>query len=245
VLFITLVVSLLRFTTVPAQACSLASCVDGGTEMDANFVVMVHHDGKPLAGVTVEIISYDGDTIHTQSFTTTSDGTARITILPAGEYWLRAELLGISAAYECFHVAQQPSGSAQSRLEYEWGDHAKPTSRVAGKLMDIQPGTGGTPIWNLIHPVSVPISRARLRLQNAITGESFYVSSDPEGKFEFGLVPAGTYVLHVEGGIGRGYETTDVVVEVDPGWFRSSFWFTRVDGGGGSCMGPHLDLKTE
>jgi len=245
VLFILLVASVLRLGAVPARACSLAGCSDGGAEMDADFVVMVRHDEKPLAGVTVEIISYNGDTTVTRSFTTSPDGTARITTLPAGEYWLRAELLGVSAAYECFHIAQRPSRSAKKKLEFEWGDYAKTTSRVAGKLMDIQPGTGGTPIWNLIHPVSVPISRARLRLQNAITGESFYVSSDPEGKFEFGLTPPGTYVLHVEGGIGRDYEATDVVVKVDPGWFRSSFWFTRVDGGGGSCMGPHLDLKTE
>ena len=38
------------------------------------------------------------------------------------------------------------------------------TSTVAGSLIDTQPATGGTVLWNAMHSVDVPISRARLRL---------------------------------------------------------------------------------
>lgn len=65
--------------------------------------------------------------------------------------------------------------------------------RPAGVVVDSQPGTGGTPLWNLAHPVTVPIASAVLHLQNAKTREIFTAISDQHGEFQFGSVPDGTY----------------------------------------------------
>jgi hypothetical protein len=35
---------------------------------------------------------------------TGSDGMAHFSNLPPGNYWIKTELLGIGAGYECFHV---------------------------------------------------------------------------------------------------------------------------------------------
>ena len=119
-----------------------------------------------------------------------------MTGVPAGEYWLNAELLGISAAYQCFHIAQsKPSKKAKSQLKYEWGSIAPTMRRVSGRMEDSQPATGGTPLWNISHYVTVPIIGARLRLQNAITRDMLTAVSDEDGAFMFDLLPNGTYVL--------------------------------------------------
>jgi hypothetical protein len=61
----------------------------------------------------------------------------------------------------------------------------------------------------------VPIAGARLRLQNAITAVVFDTSSDEHGRFEFGPIPDGTYVLHIEGGAtGRAYDPTDMLMKI-------------------------------
>lgn len=134
-------------------------------------------------------------------------------VLP-GDYWLNVELLGINAAYHCFHVARRSSRKAKGLLTYEWGDLAPAMRRVSGTLVDAQPGTGSTPLWNIIHRVSVPISSATLRLQNAITPEAFSTKSDDRGEFAFNLIPNGTYVLHIEGGTtGRSYDSTDLLIK--------------------------------
>lgn len=237
--------SLIAFFAVPSNACSLASCLHTGMEMRQDFAVTVTHDGKPLAGVAVQVTSsVEGKNRQPFSGITSGDGTVHVTNLPSGEYWLNAELLGISAAYECFHVSNRPSRKAKGKLTYEWGDEAPGTQRIAGKLIDSQPGNGGTPLSNLIHRIEVPISGAGLKLQNPTTGAVYTTTSDHNGDFAFDTIPTGTYVLHIEGGGAgeRGYDATDLLIELNFHATRNALLLTRRDAGGGSCGGTYLDL---
>jgi hypothetical protein len=197
-------------------ACSLVPCVNDGIEVNPNVSVRVKHEGNGLAGVTIDVIRSNPNAQRpVLSVLTGPDGIAGISDLEPGEYWLRAELLGIGAAYHCFHVAQHPSKHAKKLLRYEWGYGAPVVRRVAGTLVDTQPGTGGTPLWNLLHPLDAPISGAVLQLRNARTGELFMATSDSHGEFAFDLIPNGTYVLHSEGGrTGRPYDPTDLLIKI-------------------------------
>jgi hypothetical protein len=197
-----------------AVACSLVACINGGIDVAGTFDVAIKHDKKPLSGVVIEIKTNTSDSPVVFSGVTDAMGRAHVTKLPAGEYWLSAEFLGIGATYHCFHVDQRPSRKAKRVLAYAWGDFAPATRTVAGKLIDSQPGTGDSPLWNLVNRIDVPIGGAHLRLQNAITNEVFDTTSDSLGAFDFGAARTGTYVLHVEGGQGRAYDPTDLLVKV-------------------------------
>jgi len=220
--------------TSPVGACSLVGCIDSGVEVRRDFVVLVKHEGKPLQGVKVEVKTNVGSV----SFTgvTDSDGKATITDLAPGEYWLSAELLGIGAAYHCFHVARQSSRKAKRLMRYDWGDLAPTMRLVVGKLIDTQPGTGGTPLWNMTHPVHVAIAGAKLRLQSAITREAFATTSDDHGDFRFDSVPNGTYILHIEDGItGRRYDPTDLLMKVRLTGTKTAVVLSRQEPGATNC----------
>lgn len=230
-----IVLLLLPTVATPAGACSLVPCIDSGIEVRRDFSVLVKHDGKPLKGVKVEIKTSLGSIIS--AGTTDIEGRANVTNLSPGEYWLNADFLGIGAAYHCFHVAQPPTGKAKRVMKYSWGDFAIAMGRVAGAVIDTQPGTGGTLLWNLSHPVKVPVASAALRLQNAITGDVFIATSDERGDFEFDSLPNGTYVLHVEGGTGRAYDPTDVLMKVRADIARATVVLSRRETG---CGGVSL-----
>lgn len=201
----------------PASADELVPCANDGIELRQEFVVAVKHEGTALPGVHIEVTrgrrSLDKQII--KSSLTGPDGLARITALSPGRYWLSVGMLGIGAAYHCFHVDDKPSRRAKRRLEYEWGYGAPLIRGASGRLVDTQPGNSDNPLWNALHPVDVPISSATLRLSNARTGQVLRTTSDERGGFAFGPLPDGTYVLHCEGGTtGRPYEPTDVVLKI-------------------------------
>ncbi len=229
-------------SAIPSNACSAASCLDRGVEMRRDFAVKVTHDGRPLPGVTVQVTS-DGS--ERFSGLTLTDGTVRVTGLPPGDYWLNAEFLGIGAGYQCFHVSDRPSGKSKRKLTYDWGDEPPATRRIAGRLIDDQPGKGGTPLWNLVHRVNVPIRGAALKLQNPLTGATYNMDSDSDGAFAFDGIPEGTYVLHIAGGgtESREYDPTDLLIELSPSASRNTLLLTRREAGGGSCGGTSLDLQ--
>jgi hypothetical protein len=226
----------------PTSACSLVACLGRGIELQRDFVVLVKHEGKPLQGVTIRVT----DTAATVRFSgvTASNGMVRAASLPPGDYWLSADLLGVNAAYHCFHVAERASRRAKRRMIYEWGDFAPATSRIAGTLIDSQPGTGDTPLWNLVHRVNVPVREARLKLQNPLTGAVFSTVSDQNGAFAIDRVPPGVYVLHIEGGkSGRDYDATDLLINLSPRATKDKLVLTRREAGGGSCGGTSLELS--
>jgi Carboxypeptidase regulatory-like domain len=231
----------------PADACSVASCLNRGIELRHDFVVKVSNADRPVPGVTVEITGPQ-DTSEAKKFavTTDNDGIAHVTNLAPGDYWLNAEYLGIGAAYHCFHVSEKPSRKAKRKLFYDWGDLAPATRRVAGKLVDSQPGKEGTPIQRLLHRIDVPIVGAKLKLQNATTGAVYNTSSDANGTFAFDGVPPGTYVLHIDAGrVGpdREYDASDSLLALASSAKRDALLLRRREAGGGSCGGTSLELQ--
>ncbi len=232
---------------VRAAACSLAGCAGNGVETRANFTVRVIHADKPLAGVAVQVTAF-GDQQATQSFSsiTGKDGTARITGLRPGTYWLNAELLGITAGSQCFHVSNRSSWRSKSKISYEWGDLAPATRQIAGKLVDSQPGHDESPIMNLIHRIDVPINGARMKLQDPLTGNVYNSVSDDNGDFAFDSAPKGIYVLHIDGGTvsrDRDYDPSDILIRLSDTATRDSLLLKRREAGGGSCGGTYLELQ--
>lgn len=217
----------------------MAACLDHGPEMDRSLAVLVRHGGKPLPGVHVQITG-----AAQIEHVTGPDGKAVFPELSPGDYWLRADLLGITAGYQCFHVARRGSLRAKRLVRYTWGDEAPATRDAAGKLLDSQPGTGGNPVWNITHRVSVPIVGAQVDLRNPVTGEVFQTRSNQGGAFRFDHVPKGTYVLHVErGNTGRAFDPADLLLAVNPRATREQFVLIRTEPGGGSCGGTSLELQ--
>jgi hypothetical protein len=236
------VASFLVLISVRSNACSMAGCLNDGVEANQHFAVVVKHDGKPLAGVAVEITAEGKEQF---SGLTSTDGSIRISLSP-GHYWLKADLLGISAAYECFHINQQSSRNAKRKFIYEWGDYAPATQRIAGKLVDSQARKDGSPLWNILHRVEVPISGASLKLQDPVTGAAYTTTSDSSGSFLFDLIPATTYVLHIEGGLAgdRRYDATDLLISLSPTATRNELVLARKDASGGGCGGTSLELQS-
>jgi hypothetical protein len=240
---------ILTFPT-PSIACSLAGCLGNGVEVHRSFQVHISHDNKPLKGVTVEVRSFGGENNGTNLFSgmTASDGTVHIGSLPSGTYWLDAELLGITAGIQCFHVGSSASRKAKKQLTYEWGDLAPATRQIAGRLIDNQPGQGGTPIWNLLHRVDVPIGDAKLNLQNPLTSAAYTTVSNSDGEFSFRGIPNGIYVLHIDAGIAQGdreYRSTDLLIRLSDTAKRGTLLLARQEDSGTSCGDTSLKLLND
>lgn len=226
-----------------AAACSIAGCSNNGQEMQRSFTIFVTHGDKPLAGVAVHV-EHKGTELLSK--TTDANGAVLIRQLTPGDYWLKADILGTGVVYTCFHVNERPSRAAKIRLSYTWGDEAPATNRIAVRLVDSQPGKGGTPIWNLIHRTDAPVVDANVRVQDPLTHAVYTTNSDQDGQFSFDGLPNGTYVLHIEGGAAgdRAYDATDEVITLDSGAARNWLAFRRADADGGSCGGTELDLQS-
>lgn len=238
------ILAILAFAQYPLLACSAVACINGGSELRRAFVVVVRHEGRPLAGATVKVTSSSGDIVRF-SGTTANDGSVRVAGLEPGDYWMDAELLGINAAYHCFHISKRSGWRAKGRMTYEWGDFATSTRKVIGALVDSQPGTGGTPLWNLIHRVRYPVVGSALKLHNPLSGVVLTAKSDETGSFAFENVPDGLYVLHIEGGrSNRDFEAVDKLIRVTSKAADNRLVLIKSDAGGGSCGGTSLELTT-
>jgi len=241
--------AILTFFTIPVStiACSLVGCADRGVELRRNFIVTVSHQDKRLPGVSVQITG-NSDVAGHQSFSelTGVDGTAHFANLPPGDYWIKADLLGIAAGYECFHINSSASRKAKKSRRYEWGDEAPAARQAVGRLVDSQPGKGGNPLENLLHRVDVPIAEARLELRRPVMGTIYTAVSDANGHFTFDRVPDGTYVLHIDAGTAPGnrvFDATDLLVRFSDAAKRSTLLLSRREPGGGSCGGTSLEVE--
>jgi hypothetical protein len=89
--------------------------------------------------------------------------------------------------------------------------------------------------------VAVPISGAKLRLENAITNQTFNTTSNALCRFDFGSVQGGTYVLRIEGGeTGRSYDPTEIVLKVRRRTSAGTLEFTRTES---NCGDVYLMLS--
>jgi hypothetical protein len=85
-------------------AISMFGCSDRGVELRSNFSVKVKFQGRPLPGVSIEVRGADESEQQSHSELTGPDGLARFANMPPGNYWMKADFLGIAARYECFHI---------------------------------------------------------------------------------------------------------------------------------------------
>lgn len=218
------------FLPIRSLACSLQACLDNGAEVRGNFVVKIKFSGKPLAGVSVEVARYGAEPDAKPLFSgrTAHDGSVQVS-LPPGEYWLNTDLLGVSAGSMCFHVSDHPSSKAMQRVEYGWGDFADSTQRVAGSVIDSQPGKGDTPLMNMVHRTEVPIAYAPMELHDPLTGAVYLTTTDREGRFNFEAIPNGTYVLLVL--------DAHLLIRLDPSSKRDQLLLESRPADGGSCGG--------
>lgn len=182
-----------------ALATSAVSCLNRGIELRADFTVEVTHANKPLPGVSVEVKGSSESVGRLYSETTGGDGRVWFKKLPAGDYWVKVEFLGIGAGYECFHVNGTPSSGAKKRRRYEWGDMPVGVRQASGRLVDSKPGNDGTPIERLIRRIDVPVVGAQLELHQPFDGTTYRTVTDSTGFFLFEGVPDGTYVLQIVG----------------------------------------------
>lgn len=223
----------------PLAACSIAGCLDNGVELRSNFVVRVTHEDKPLPGVSVQVTAHG---IQVFPAKTEEDGAVHISSLPAGEYWLNAELLGISAGYTCFHVNSHASRKARKKLKFVWGDMPYATRQIAGRLQISELGKEGTLVWRVQHRIDVPIRSASLILRSPVNGDSYRTASDSDGHFSFAEIPTGIYVLHIEGGStpsGESFGPDDFVLRLAAS-AKSKKLVLTPNVGGGSCAGWSL-----
>ena len=159
----------------------------------------------------------------------------RISGLPAGDYWLSAELLGVSAAYTCFHVNSHASRKARKKLKFEWGDMPYATPQIAGRLQISELGKEGTLVWRLQHRLDVPIRNASLILRSPVNEAAYRTASDIDGDFSFGEIPAGIYVVHIEGGTtpsGETFGSDDFVLQLSASSKSGKLVLTPNVGGG-------------
>jgi hypothetical protein len=125
--------------------------MDRGDELRRSFTVKVTHQGKPLPRVSVQITgNSEGANPQTLSELTSGNGTAHFENLPPGNYWIKADLLGIGAAHECFHIKSSARKAKKDR-RYDWGDEPVSVAQAVGRLVDSQPGKGRSPRQNLRH----------------------------------------------------------------------------------------------
>jgi hypothetical protein len=240
--------SLLSFP-ISSAACSYTSCLGDGVELRGDFRVDVKHGGKPLPGVSIRVTrNAEDDSGEALSGITTSDGTLRIENLPSGKYWLNAELLGIDAGSQCFHVAPQPSRNAKTKIKYDWGDLVPASRHIEGRFVYAEPGQGGNRLWNFMHQVEVPINAASLTLSDPFSSKTYSINSDNDGHFSFGGVPDGLYVLHIQGGIasgGRSYESANLLIRLSKTANSDALLLKRTIADFGGCGGVDLELESK
>jgi hypothetical protein len=232
-------------TPKPSTACSLISCsTNDEDEVRRDFTVKVTLGGVPLSMVNTWVTRWPGDEKKLFSGVTGTDGNVRVSRLPPGEYWLYSELLGISAGGICLKINSHPSKSAKRIETFRWGDSAPTTRKVAGRLIDPAPGEGAAFFQNILKHVVDPIPEAKLELRDPLTGAIHNTLSDIDGRFSFGDIPSGTYVIHIEGGripIGHGFEPTDLLIQVTDTASRDLLLLER--SGGSTCGSPSLILE--
>ena len=214
--------------------------------MRSKFSVHVTIEGQPLQGVTVRVTYMEeGKTGDAFLGKTGTQGIALVA-LPAGNYWLETELLGVSAGAECFHVAKNSSWKATRRVTYEWAEMVPATRHLSGRFVDSQPGHGESALLNMLHRVDVPVPGATIRLQDPLTGKVIDTVSNGDGSFKFDSVPEGIYVLHIDSGIapgGRDFDSADLQIRLSREATRESLLLKHREAGAGSCGGTDLELE--
>jgi hypothetical protein len=189
-------------------ACSSAMCINDGPEFRGSFVVSVIHYHTPVSGVNIKIRPDDPKS-DVLSLQTDSAGQARLSNLPPGTYWMETDLLAVKTNAQCFHVKENPSKEALAQLELDWGDSSRAVKHPTGRVVDNAP-SASRPGSSNPRPL-----RARLTL-NRPDGAVYEIKTDDEGRFQFGEVPRGTFVLKIQPYDLERVEVDDLLLWIGP-----------------------------
>lgn len=228
----------------PSWACSMQACIgeDGhdGVEVSSNFEVVIRYGKTPLPGVQVTITGDSAPIV----LMTDAKGKVRFRKVPAGNYWIHAEMMGVWVGGECFHIRKYPTTKAKWQFSYDAGYYRYTTSTVEGKLTDLILGNDESPLLKLAHRRPVPIRGSTVSLKSTFSSVSLITRTDESGAFNFASVPDGVYVLRVEGGMSeREYGSTAIAIEVINSAVPTRLVFEQRDSSGGSCGGTEFRLE--
>lgn len=140
---------LLGFGVPAAFGCSMQSMEL--RQVSPDLIVVVTHRGKPIAGITVQVVPENS---VEPAFTRDTDehGTVLIEGLIVGRYHLTASREGFDAGKEWIEVVATPDAKTKKRFEFQWADWSYQTRSAAGTLTGLVAGETGHPLMDIVHP---------------------------------------------------------------------------------------------
>lgn len=202
---------LLLFAAQSAFGCEVRSLEL--RKVSPDLTVVVTHHGKPIPKIKVQVVP-KGSIESAFTALTDGQGTVHIRGLIVGQYYLTASHEDFEAGREWIEVVAVPDSNTQRRLDFQWADWSYETSRVAGTLTGLIPGSTGNKLMDLVHPVKTFYPGVDVTLKEAFSSEEFHTISDSSGAFIFGEVPDGIYLLTIAGGMKSISGISDVTTQV-------------------------------
>ena|ERR1051326_46387 len=194
-----------------ASGCSLRSMEL--RQVDSHLTVVVTHQGKPIAGIEIEVVPEKG-TEAVFTGVTDESGTILIERLATGHYNLTASHDGFEAGKEWIDVVDAHKGKPVRRFAFEWSEGSYQVRQVAGSLTGLIPGNTGNKLMDIVHPIQTVYSGVDITLKNAFSEEEYRTVSDSAGAFFFDGVADGIYILTIAGGMKSISGTADITRHV-------------------------------
>lgn len=201
--------------------CRSSGCAMGFAQhkVKSTFVVEISYHGQPLQGIETEIsreTHQEPYLILVSSVQSDENGRVPIRGLDPGDYFLAVKHAGIGGEAVELKVVGEGEGDAsiENTVKLGWPNRKVfKIRRVAGKLVR-------TPFDFRTGSAEPPLAGAKLTLTDALPGTRRTASVvQTNGKFEFGSLDAGLYIVHIKqdetkGPIGDERIDGDIFVEV-------------------------------
>ena len=200
-----------------ASACTYSS---NPTKTGRSFSVLVVNEGKPLAGVRVELSTDPKGYEASRSLLTiaTDDaGQSKFHDVKPGRYYVGISDAAFPQSTEIV-VDGRRSKAQTEKITFEWPGVNPLAVRFISGLLNAALRTG-EPLKDQAHPTFGALGGARLTLSRAVSGEVIETQTASEsGSFGFQTVAAGLYMLKVEVQTSERYRDVRgyVPIEVDP-----------------------------
>jgi hypothetical protein len=184
-----------------ADLAARSTAIVGYQEVSDHFVVKVVSEGRPVAGLYVELRAPSKDPSSQGRLTATratdENGSAEFATVNAGFY-------SVDVKHDVFPsstrilVASHSRKNTDNVITVEWPNLGILHVRSAAGLLNGQVKTGN-PVADQTHAVMAPLGEAKLTLVKAASEEMVgSQSASSSGAFSFAGVSEGLYLLHIE-----------------------------------------------